>query len=171
MYADNHLYLSKYVTVADFTRSTNAIRYGIDNRLPIELLDNAKFICSMYDVVYDEFDGAIFISSGYRSTALNKKTSGSSTTSKHPKALAVDIEADVRKNPRINNKDIFTFCYHHFINRQLIWEFPDPLNPKIPAWTHLAWVDKHVTLKAIKVLNKKNQLETKYIPFSLSKVA
>ncbi len=125
----------------------------------------------MYDTVYDEFDGAVFPSSAYRCHLLNKRAKGSKT-SKHPLALAIDIEVDVRKNPNISNKDVFTFCYNHFIHRQLIWEFSDPANASIPAWTHLAFLNDRVTLKAVKVYNEKLKvLETKYIPFTLSQVA
>lgn len=84
--------LSEHFTLAEFTASDTAARKGIDNSLPDDLLANALATAAMMERIRDALGGKpIIITSGYRSTALNAAI-GSSNTSDHPKACAVDFK-------------------------------------------------------------------------------
>ncbi len=65
--------LSKYVSLAEVTRSDTAKRKGISNEPTPEHLENLKVISEeVFDKIREHFGVPIFISSGYRSAALNK---------------------------------------------------------------------------------------------------
>jgi zinc D-Ala-D-Ala carboxypeptidase len=70
--------LSNYVSLAEVTKSDTATRKGIDNTPTAEHLENLKTICTeVFDKVREHFGVPIYISSGYRSAALNKAIGGS----------------------------------------------------------------------------------------------
>ena len=84
--------LSENFDLAEFTASDTAARKGIDNTLPRELLPAALATAEMMERIRAVLGGkAIIITSGYRSPALNTAI-GSTHTSDHPKALAVDFK-------------------------------------------------------------------------------
>jgi zinc D-Ala-D-Ala carboxypeptidase len=65
--------LSKYVSLAEVIRSDTAKRKGIDNSPTAEHLENLKVISEeVFDKVREYFGVPLYISSGYRSAALNK---------------------------------------------------------------------------------------------------
>ena len=83
--------LSENFDLGEFTASDTAARKGIDNTLPRELLPAALATAEMMERIRAVLGGkAIIITSGYRSPALNTAI-GSTHTSDHPKALAVDF--------------------------------------------------------------------------------
>ena len=75
----------------------------------------------------------IFISSGYRSEALNEAIGGSKT-SQHSKGEALDLDADVYGV--ITNADIFHYIEDNLDYDQLIWEFGTEENPD---WVHVSF--------------------------------
>ena len=90
--------LSKYVSLAEATRSDTAKRKGIDNSPTAEHLENLKVICEeVFDKVRDYFGVPLFISSGYRSAALNKAIKGSKS-SDHCNGRALDLDQDGHGN-------------------------------------------------------------------------
>ena len=65
--------LSNYVSLSEVTKSDTAKRRGISNEPTPEHLENLKTICTeVFDKVREHFGVPIYISSGYRSAALNK---------------------------------------------------------------------------------------------------
>lgn len=96
--------LSTHFTLAEFTDSDTALRCGIDNSLPSELMGNAIATCLLLERIRDYLsekagkDIPIIISSGYRCPALNMAVH-SSSTSDHPKAYAADIKAPAFGTP------------------------------------------------------------------------
>lgn len=81
--------------MAEFTRSQTAIRAGLDNTLPVELLANALRTASMLQRIRDFLsrtagrDVPIQITSGYRSPEVNRRVGGS-PRSDHLLGLAAD---------------------------------------------------------------------------------
>lgn len=84
--------LSPNFSLAEMTRSSTAARMGIPNipsKVTIEIL---RTTCNRMEKVRSIMGVPILVSSGYRAPAVNNAVGGSST-SDHPKGLAVDFTA------------------------------------------------------------------------------
>ena len=151
--------LSKYVSLAEVTRSDTAKRKGISNEPTPEHLENLKTICEdVFDKVREHFGVPIYISSGYRSAALNKAIGGSST-SDHNNGRALDLDQDGHGNG-VTNMDVFKFIKDNLEFDQLIYEFGTDKNPD---WVHVGYrngANRKQVLRAIKEGGK-----TKYVPY------
>lgn len=113
--------LSNYLSLAEVTRSDTAKRKGISNEPTEEHLENLKTIAvDVFDKVREYFGVPIFVSSGYRSTALNKAIGGSKT-SDHNLGRALDLDQDGHGNG-VRNKDVFNFIKDNLEFDQLIFE-------------------------------------------------
>ena len=83
--------LSKHFTLEEMTVSQTAVRKGINNNPRATALSNLKWTCRNMEYVRTHLhDLPIFVSSGYRSPALNKAIGGA-RTSAHTKGFAVDF--------------------------------------------------------------------------------
>lgn len=90
----NHLTtMAKFFTINEFTRSATADARGIDNSLPAELTDAAKYTLSRLDDIRERYGYPIYITSGYRCQKLNKAVGGK-PTSQHLRAEAADLRWD-----------------------------------------------------------------------------
>ena len=151
--------LSKYVSLSEVTKSDTATRRGISNEPTEEHLENLKTICTeVFDKVREHFGVPIYISSGYRSAALNKAIKGSST-SDHSLGRALDLDQDFRSNG-ITNMDVFKFIKDNLEFDQLIYEFGSSKNPD---WVHVGY-RKGANRKQILVAYKEGT-KTKYKAF------
>lgn len=83
--------LSAHFSVEECTRSARARAAGIDNSLPVDLRGNAAMVASQILEPIRVTYGPFSPSSWYRCEALNATTPGSSDTSQHLRALAVDV--------------------------------------------------------------------------------
>ena len=149
--------LSNHLSLAEMIRSDSAKRLGISNQPLPEHLDNMKALAeNVFEPIREHFGVPIYISSGYRSEALNKAVKGSKT-SQHCKGQAMDIDMD--GSGLISNKDVFNFIRSNLRFSQLIWEFGDTNNPD---WVHVSYDERNKgeVLKAIK-----QGKTTKYIPY------
>ncbi len=151
--------LSNYVSLAEVTRSDTAKRKGISNEPTPEHLENLKTISvEVFDKIREHFGVPIFISSGYRSAALNKAIGGSST-SDHNLGRALDLDQDGHGNG-VTNADVFNFIKNNLEFDQLIWEFGSSQNPD---WVHVGYrkgANRKQILRAIK-----DGKTTKYVPW------
>ncbi len=151
--------LSNYLSLAEVTRSDTAKRKGISNEPTAEHLDNLKVIAvEVFDKVREYFGVPIFVSSGYRSAALNKAIGGSST-SDHNLGKALDLDQDGHGNG-VTNADVFNFIKNTLEFDQLIWEFGTDKNPD---WVHVGYrkgANRKQILKAVREGGK-----TKYVPY------
>lgn len=86
---DENITLSPTFKVGDLTYSDTAKQRGIDNELPVDLLENAKKTASVLESLKSEI-GPFQLESGYRSPELNSILGGS-TTSRHVYAEGFDI--------------------------------------------------------------------------------
>jgi zinc D-Ala-D-Ala carboxypeptidase len=122
--------LSKHLELAEVIRSSTAKRLGIKNEPTAEHLANLKLLAeNIFEPIREHFGRPIFISSGYRSAALNKATLGASTTSQHSKGEALDIDLD---GTEISNKQVFEFIKNNLNFDQLINEFDY-------SWVHVSF--------------------------------
>lgn len=145
--------LSQYVSLSEVTKSDTATKRGIDNSPTPEHLENLKVICAeVFDKVREHFGVPLFISSGYRSAALNKAIGGSAT-SDHNLGRALDLDQDFRGNG-VTNKQVFDYIRQNLDFDQLIWEFGSNDNPD---WVHVGYrkgANRKQVLRAKKVGSK-----------------
>ena len=151
--------LSNYLSLAEVTRSDTAKRKGISNEPTPEHLENLKVISEeVFDKVREYFGVPIFVSSGYRSAALNKAIGGSST-SDHNLGRALDLDQDGHGNG-VTNADVFKFIKDNLEFDHLICEFGTDKNPD---WVHVGYrkgANRKQILKAVREGGK-----TKYVPY------
>jgi hypothetical protein len=145
--------LSDNLSLKEVIKSDTAIKNGIDNNPTEEHLKALKTIANeVFQPVRDYFDVPIYVSSGYRSKALNSVIKGSAT-SQHCKGEALDLDADVFG--RVTNAEIYNYIKDNLDFDQLIWEFG---NDNEPNWVHVSYDPKKpnrkMLLKAYKVNNK-----------------
>jgi hypothetical protein len=128
--------LSKYFTLAKLTPSGTAKRLGIKNDPTPAHLECLKGLSvNVLDKVREHFGKPIWVSSGYRSKALNEVTPGSSATSQHCSGEAADLDQDGR-GTGVTNKMVFDYIKDHLTFDQLIYEYGTDANPD---WVHVSW--------------------------------
>ena len=128
--------LSKYFTLAELTPSATAKRLGIKNEPTPAHLECLKGLATnVLDKVREHFGKPIWVSSGYRSKALNDATPGSSATSQHCSGEAADLDQDGR-GTGVSNKMVFDYIKDHLNFDQLIYEYGTDANPD---WVHVSW--------------------------------
>ena len=130
------MHLSKYFTLAELTPSGTAKRLGIKNDPTPAHLECLKGLSvNVLDKVREHFGKPIWVSSGYRSKALNEVTPGSSATSQHCSGEAADLDQDGR-GTGVTNKMVFDYIKDHLTFDQLIYEYGTDANPD---WVHVSW--------------------------------
>lgn len=138
--------MGKYFSVEELTFSATAEKNKINNKpTSTEVVNNINELIGILDLIREEWtelckkknwgDGAILISSGFRSKKLNDLINGAKTSS-HMIGSTADI---VPKNKK--NKEFFNFITDWLlINNvefdQLINEKPDENG--IPSWIHFS---------------------------------
>jgi hypothetical protein len=153
--------LSNYVSLAEVTKSDTAKRKGISNEPTPEHLENLKTICTeVFDKVREHFGVPIYISSGYRSEALNKAIGGSKT-SDHNLGRALDLDQDGRGNG-VTNMEVFEFIKDNLEFDQVIGEFQRADGNF--DWVHVGY-RKGANRKQILVAYRDAAGKTKYKPF------
>jgi|15BtaG_2_1085339.scaffolds.fasta_scaffold00710_7 hypothetical protein len=153
--------LSKNLTLQEFKHSNTAKRKGIDNSITPEHLENAKLWAKfIFQPIRDYFRKPIWLSSGYRSKALNKAIKGSKR-SQHCFGEAGDLDNDRTSNP--SNDKIFYFIKDNLDFDQLIWEYGNDL---CPAWVHVSYSSTGVQRNQVLRARKNKWGRTYYEPFS-----
>lgn len=94
--------LTKNFSLEEFTKSSTAIKYHIDNTIPEKYMNNVQKLAEILQIIRDAWDDQIKINSGYRCKELNVKVGGSKT-SDHLYAAAADITTKSDK-PEDNKK-------------------------------------------------------------------
>ena len=125
--------ISKNITYKEATHSTTAKRLGIDNTPNAEQFSNMVYVAqNVFQPVRKHFDVPIYVSSFFRSEALNTAIRGSSSST-HMKGEAMDLDADVFG--KVTNAQIFHYIKDNLEFDQLIWEFG---TDQEPAWVHVS---------------------------------
>jgi zinc D-Ala-D-Ala carboxypeptidase len=153
--------ISEHLELAEMIRSSSAKRLGVSNMPTEEHIENMKIWAKyIFEPIRNHFGRPIYISSGYRSKALNAKTRGASRTSQHCTGEAGDIDMD---GTEITNAQIFDFIRKNLDFDQLIWEFGDDKNPD---WVHVSYEATEGVFQRKQVLRSiKVNGEPKYIPY------
>jgi len=150
--------ISPNLNLAEITRSDTAKRHGIDNTPTAEHLENFKLLADkVFEPIREHFKTPIFISSGYRSKALNDFIKGSAN-SQHCKGQAIDIDMD-GSNGEVTNRMVFDFIKNKLDFDQLIWEMGTDFNPD---WVHVSYVKKGNRKQKLKAVRSGGK--TTYIP-------
>lgn len=84
--------LTAHFTLKELTDSDDALRHGIDNSAPDDIVDKLYDTAAGMERVRTVLDVPIHVSSGYRCPKLNAAIRGSKT-SQHMKGEAVDFKA------------------------------------------------------------------------------
>jgi hypothetical protein len=122
--------LSEHFNLNEFVASEIAARKGIDNSPPQEIIENLKRVAGLMEQVRIILCQPIYITSGYRCSALNKLV-GSKPSSKHVQGLACDFKSPSFGDPlRIAEK----LAKSDLNFDQLILEF---YTPDGQGWVHL----------------------------------
>jgi hypothetical protein len=141
--------ISNHLSLLEVSKSNTASRKGIDNTPHGEHLNNLISLAqNIFQPIRNHFGAPIFVSSGYRSEALNKAINGAKN-SQHCKGQALDLDNDAVEYP--TNKQIFDYIKDNLNFDQLIWEFGTEENP---SWVHVSYKDevnnRGQVLKAVK---------------------
>jgi len=128
--------LSEHLNLSEVTKSDTAKRLGIDNNPTSKHLANLKLLAeNIFEPIRKHFNKPIFLSSGYRSKALNSAVPGSSSTSQHCSGEALDLDQD-DKQTGVTNVMVFNYIKDNVNFDQLIWEFGTDKNPD---WVHVSY--------------------------------
>ena len=111
---------TEHFTLNEFTKSKVAKDNSINNFLPLELEENAKFTLESLEKIRQAYGKSIYITSGYRCQELNKLVGGKAN-SQHLKAQAVDLKWD---------ENLYNLIKDRFVFDQLIKE---------NGWIHLSF--------------------------------
>tara|TARA_R100001129_G_scaffold9640_1_gene6641 strand:+ start:554 stop:1009 length:456 start_codon:yes stop_codon:yes gene_type:complete len=126
--------ISKHISYKESTRSTTALRLGIDNEPNKEQLENMKLVANnVFEPLRVFINGPIKVNSFFRSPDLNKAIGGS-TRSQHCKGQAIDIDDTYGK---ATNAEMYWWIKENLDFDQMIWEFGNNDNPD---WVHVSYV-------------------------------
>lgn len=126
--------LSPHFTLAELCRSQTAAREGIDNTPPPEVVARLRVLCErVLEPVRALVGAPVFVSSGYRSPALNRRVSGTEN-GQHPKGEAVDFEVPGVDNLALAHKIVASDIDFD----QLILEFYVDGQPS-SGWLHVSY--------------------------------
>ena len=126
--------LTKNFSLNELTKSSTAIRLGIDNTPNSEHLVNmVNVCCHILQPVREHFGRVVTINSGYRSPKLNTAVNGSKT-SQHCNGQAADFE--IYNFP---NHDLANWIKQNLNFDQLILEFYNPEEGPNSGWVHCSY--------------------------------
>jgi hypothetical protein len=145
------LNISKHISYKEATQSDVAKRLGIANDPDAnQLLCMQEVATRIFEPIRDHFGLPIYISSFFRSSALNKAIGGA-TGSQHLKGQAIDMDADMFSG--LTNQQIFDYIRVNLDFDQLLAE-----GIKLdgtPDWVHCSYVsedkNRHQVLKMIMI--------------------
>lgn len=121
--------LSPHFDLSEFTRSDTARRLKIDNVPNLQEIENLTNLCiHVLEPARQKTDAQIYVTSGFRSPALNNAVGGV-PTSQHCKGLA----ADLRVYTQFYTDDLVSALKETDFD-QLIFEKSDARK-----WIHVSW--------------------------------
>ena len=127
--------ISEHISYKEATKSTTALRLGIDNKPDEYALQNMELLAEkIFEPLRKYVNGPIAINSFYRSPELNQAIGGSSK-SQHCEGRAIDIDDTYGY---MSNKEMYEYIKNNLDFDQIIWEFGTDDNPD---WVHVSYVD------------------------------
>lgn len=126
----------KYFTLSELTKSATAKRLGIDNTADASIRANlTALVENVLDPLRVRWGMPIIVTSGYRSTALNKAVGGAAN-SQHTKGMAADIRT-VSDSRADNMRLLRCLLNSGIVFDQIICEYPDAQGR--PDWIHVSF--------------------------------
>jgi hypothetical protein len=126
--------ISDHISYKEATYSPTAKAKGIKNEPSKDVLKRMKLVAvNIFEKVRTHFDKPIYVSSFFRSSALNVAIGGSKTSA-HVNGEALDMDGDVYDSP--SNKEIFEFIRDNLQFDQLIIE---GISDGKMAWVHCSY--------------------------------
>ena len=123
--------LTKNFSLSELVKSQEATRKGINNTPNALAIENLRVLASeVLQPVRDNF-GPVSVSSGFRSSLVNRAIGGS-PTSDHCYGYAADFEV-----PGVDNKEVALWIRDNLKFRQLILEFYDGTTNG--GWVHCSY--------------------------------
>ena len=132
--------ISKHITYTEATKSSTAIRNGIENIPSEKQLERMRLVAEhIFELARIHFGVRCEINSFFRCPKLNIKLG--STSPNHPNGEAIDMDrdkymSDLFQGSEVTNKMWFEFIYWNCEFRELIWEYGTKENP---SWVHGAY--------------------------------
>lgn len=121
----------KYFTIRELTKSTTAIKKGIDNTPTREAVGNlTALVENILDPLREAWGEPLIVTSGYRCPRLNKAVGGSAT-SQHVKGEAADIRT-LKDTPE-ENKRLFDLV------QKLKLPYDQLINEYNYDWVHISF--------------------------------
>lgn len=132
--------LTEHFTLSEFVRSETATNRHIDNTPTPEVVDNLRALCrNVLEPARVAFGSPIYITSGYRSEALNNAVGGK-TTSQHLRGEAADLQVKGLQNLR----KLYRMIKDHGVFDQLLYE-----SNGAKKWIHVSYKQSGNRLQAI----------------------
>jgi uncharacterized protein YcbK (DUF882 family) len=145
--------LSNNFYLKEFTKSSTAIRHGLNNTPNATQIENLQVLCyNVLQPIRDEF-GPFSPSSGYRSIELNDIIGGS-RNSQHTRGEAADIEVS-----GVSNVDLYKWIVDNCEFDQVILEYYEKGDPH-SGWVHVS--SKNEDNRAKKTVAFKENGKTQY---------
>ena len=148
--------LTTNFSLNELTKSEVALRMDLDNTPGEAEIASLRLLAEkVLQPIRDHFGKGVKCNSGFRASAVNQATGGSST-SDHCKGQAADIEI-----PGVANADLAQWIMDNLDYTQLILEFYTPGIPD-SGWVHVSYDPNNLKkqeLTAMKVAGK-----TQYVP-------
>jgi uncharacterized protein YcbK (DUF882 family) len=136
--------LSRNFRLNELTKSSTALRLGIDNTASDEVIDQLEWLClKVLQPVRDHFGKSVNISSGFRCLELNRKL-GSGDNSQHTTGNAADLEIF-----GIDNYVVACWIRDNLDFDQLILEFYD--GTPNSGWVHVSWKERHNRMECLTI--------------------
>ena len=124
--------LSKNFTLKELTKSSTAVRHGINNKPDKEQMINLVVLTNCVLQPIRNAHGRVDVNSGLRVLELNRAI-GSGDSSQHVQGMAADIEC-----PSISNMELAEWIRDNLEFDQLILEFYTPQDPT-SGWVHVSY--------------------------------
>ena len=123
--------LTEHFTLSEFVRSKTADRNNIDNTPSQEVIENLRALCrNVLEPARVVFGSPIYITSGYRCSALNNAVGGK-PTSQHLRGEAADLQVKGVHNLR----KLYNAIKEHGVFDQLLLES----NKAGAKWVHVSY--------------------------------
>jgi hypothetical protein len=133
--------ISKHFHLKEFVKSQTAIQHRIGNMPdPAQFNALSALVNQVLEPARVALDMPLFVSSGFRSKALNELIGGAHriengvyiATSQHCKGEAADLQCK-------DNARLFSYIKENLTFDQLIWEFGDD---EQPDWVHVSYTER-----------------------------
>ena len=124
--------LSKNFTLKELTKSSTAVRHGINNNPDKEQMINLVVLTNCVLQPIRNAHGRVDVNSGLRVLELNRAI-GSGDSSQHVQGMAADIEC-----PSISNMELAEWIRDNLEFDQLILAFYTPQDPT-SGWVHVSY--------------------------------